>query len=273
MTGALVKAPTSAGEVPGPREHPRGGPVAARGQPLRRHADRGHVRLHDEFYEHFGPGRRFHQLAHDIAARMPGIGHLAASARCAPPTTTRGRRSSGRARARLSRRRLRDVPPDVALGPDRVRRPQGLHQAGAGGGRADRAGRCDRRPGDRALRRSRPGGSAKLTRLDRFARIKVLPIALAPPFGVSVLDLPTRMPLPAKIKVEVRPPIDLRERFGPDPDADVHLRRDHRRDAGVARRACPTSAPCRSSADAPPRAPVQSKRSSSARTASGVTSK
>src|SRR3954451_2874730 len=27
-----------------------------------------------EFYEHYGPERRFHQLAHDIAARMPGIG-------------------------------------------------------------------------------------------------------------------------------------------------------------------------------------------------------
>src|SRR3954462_13842475 len=27
-----------------------------------------------EFYEHFGPDRRFHQLAHDIAARMPATG-------------------------------------------------------------------------------------------------------------------------------------------------------------------------------------------------------
>ena len=27
-----------------------------------------------EFYDHFGPERRFHQLAHDIAARMPGTG-------------------------------------------------------------------------------------------------------------------------------------------------------------------------------------------------------
>src|SRR5918911_3767683 len=27
-----------------------------------------------EFYEHFGPERRFHQLAHDIAARLPGTG-------------------------------------------------------------------------------------------------------------------------------------------------------------------------------------------------------
>src|SRR3954447_14272166 len=27
-----------------------------------------------EFYDRFGPDRRFHQLAHDIAARMPGTG-------------------------------------------------------------------------------------------------------------------------------------------------------------------------------------------------------
>src|SRR3954449_3570111 len=27
-----------------------------------------------EFYAHFGPHRRFHQLAHDIAARVPGTG-------------------------------------------------------------------------------------------------------------------------------------------------------------------------------------------------------
>src|SRR3954452_16583472 len=26
------------------------------------------------FYEHFGPDRRFHQLAHDVAARMPALG-------------------------------------------------------------------------------------------------------------------------------------------------------------------------------------------------------
>src|SRR4029453_4579131 len=27
-----------------------------------------------EFYDYFGPDRRFHQLPHDIAARMPGTG-------------------------------------------------------------------------------------------------------------------------------------------------------------------------------------------------------
>ena len=42
-------------------------------------------------------------------------------------------------------------------------------------------------------------------------------VAIAPPFGISVLDLPTRIPLPAKITVEVLPAIDLQQRFGSDP--------------------------------------------------------
>jgi hypothetical protein len=46
-----------------------------------------------------------------------------------------------------------------------------------------------------------------------LTRIKVMPVALAPPFGISVLDLPTRIPLPAKITVEVLPAIDLEHRF------------------------------------------------------------
>ena len=34
------------------------------------------------------------------------------------------------------------------------------------------------------------------------------------------LDLPGRLPLPAKISIRVLPPIDLRERFGEEPDPD-----------------------------------------------------
>ena len=36
--------------------------------------------------------------------------------------------------------------------------------------------------------------------------------------GATLLDLPGRLPLPSKITVEVRPPIDLVERFGPEPE-------------------------------------------------------
>src|SRR2546430_3841332 len=45
-------------------------------------------------------------------------------------------------------------------------------------------------------------------------------VALAPPWGASIMDMPTRLPLPSKITIEVLPPIDLAERFGPRPDHD-----------------------------------------------------
>ena len=43
---------------------------------------------------------------------------------------------------------------------------------------------------------------------------------LGPPFGVTILDLPARFPLPAKITIRVLQPVDLRERLGADPDPD-----------------------------------------------------
>jgi hypothetical protein len=42
----------------------------------------------------------------------------------------------------------------------------------------------------------------------------VLPPVLGPPFGTTILDLPIRFPLPAKITVSVGKPIDLREKLG-----------------------------------------------------------
>jgi hypothetical protein len=36
-----------------------------------------------------------------------------------------------------------------------------------------------------------------------------------------LLDLPGRVPLPAKITIQILPPIDLRERFGDSVDADA----------------------------------------------------
>ena len=61
---------------------------------------------------------------------------------------------------------------------------------------------------------------AKLTRLDRTARLKVLPILIAPPWGLTVGDFLPRIPLPAKMTSEVLPAIHLREQFGEDPDID-----------------------------------------------------
>jgi 1-acyl-sn-glycerol-3-phosphate acyltransferase len=56
--------------------------------------------------------------------------------------------------------------------------------------------------------------------LDRLFRLKVLPVSVAPPWGLNVGDFLGHLPLPAKITVEVLPPIDLRDQFGPEPDLD-----------------------------------------------------
>jgi 1-acyl-sn-glycerol-3-phosphate acyltransferase len=61
---------------------------------------------------------------------------------------------------------------------------------------------------------------AKLLRLDKTMRLKVLPILIAPPWGLSVGDFLPRIPLPAKMTSQVLAPIDVREQFGPEPDVD-----------------------------------------------------
>jgi 1-acyl-sn-glycerol-3-phosphate acyltransferase len=60
---------------------------------------------------------------------------------------------------------------------------------------------------------------ARLTRVDRLLRLKTMPIMLALPFGLMPAIF-GHLPLPAKITVQVLPPIDLRERFGDEPDVD-----------------------------------------------------
>jgi 1-acyl-sn-glycerol-3-phosphate acyltransferase len=56
--------------------------------------------------------------------------------------------------------------------------------------------------------------------LDRLFRLKVLPVSVAPPWGLNIGDFLGHLPLPAKITTEVLPPIDLREQFGAEPDLD-----------------------------------------------------
>jgi len=69
-----------------------------------------------------------------------------------------------------------------------------------------------------ALFLSRGETIAKLLALDKLFRLKVLPISVAPPWGLNVGDFLGHLPLPAKITVEALPAIHLREEFGPDPD-------------------------------------------------------
>ncbi len=71
---------------------------------------------------------------------------------------------------------------------------------------------------------SRGAGLARLLRVDRAMRVKIVPISLGFPFGLSVL--PVNVPLPSKITTLVLDPIDLSS-FGPVPDpadVDCHVR-------------------------------------------------
>ena len=71
-----------------------------------------------------------------------------------------------------------------------------------------------------ALFLSRGETLAKLLLLDKAFRLKVLPISIAPPWGLNIGDFLGHIPLPAKITVETLPPIHLREEFGDEPDLD-----------------------------------------------------
>jgi 1-acyl-sn-glycerol-3-phosphate acyltransferase len=172
-----------------------------------------------EFYAHFGPERRFHQLAHDIAARLPATGlsrwgTVAASHENARRAFDKGapvlvypggdyetfrpswhsdRIEFGGRKGFIKLALERGVPlvPVVAIGGQET-----------------------------ALFATRGEGVAEATGWAKRTRIKVLPVSFAPPFGITVLDLPARIPLPAKITVEVQPPIDLVQRFGPNPDPE-----------------------------------------------------
>lgn len=175
------------------------------------------------FSAYFGVERRFHQLAHNMVLEYPWLGFLrkygtvAASPQNAKAALDAGAavlvypggdrevhrpswqantidfgHRSGYARLALDA----DVPivPVVAIGGQET-----------------------------ALFLSQGEGLAKLLRLDKALRLKVLPISIALPWGLNVGDLLGHVPLPSKIVVEVLPPIHPREEFGPDPDpVEVH---------------------------------------------------
>jgi 1-acyl-sn-glycerol-3-phosphate acyltransferase len=52
---------------------------------------------------------------------------------------------------------------------------------------------------------------AKLLMVDKLLRLKSVPIAIAPPWGLVISDLAGHIPLPAKIVVEAQDPIDAED--------------------------------------------------------------
>jgi 1-acyl-sn-glycerol-3-phosphate acyltransferase len=175
------------------------------------------------FSAYFGVERRFHQLAHNLVLSMPGLGLLRKYGTVAA--------SHGNARKALRS----DAAVLVYPGGDRE-----VHRPSWESGRVDFGGRTGyvRLALDEdvplvpvvaiggqetALFVSRGEWLAKLLMLDRLFRLKVLPISIAVPWGLNVGDMLGHVPLPAKITIEVLPPIHLREEFGEDPDVgEIH---------------------------------------------------
>src|SRR3954454_9399341 len=172
------------------------------------------------FVSYFGVERSFYQLAHTLVLAMPGLGWLrkygtvAASPQNANLALDEGavllvypggdsevhRPSWETAKVDFNRRKgwirlalEKDVPlvPVVSLGGQET-----------------------------ALFLSRGEGLSRLLRLDKLFRLKVLPISLAPPWGLNIGDMMGHLPLPAKIRVRALDPVHVREEFGEDPDLD-----------------------------------------------------
>jgi 1-acyl-sn-glycerol-3-phosphate acyltransferase len=177
------------------------------------------------FYDHLGPEREFHLLAHDLLFKVPGLRALVQRYGTIPASPANMKRALDR---------------DAAL----LVYPGGDHETYRPSWESSEIG-FDGRTGfvELALEHDVPvvpvvaiGGQetglflgrgrrlAGVLQLNRLLRIKVLPMVIGPPFGVTVLDLPGRIPLPSKITIRVLPPIDLRARLGPDPDLDEGYR-------------------------------------------------
>jgi 1-acyl-sn-glycerol-3-phosphate acyltransferase len=216
------------GEVRGLGNVPEEGPVLLVGNHSGGNLTPDTAVLTLAFSTYFGVERAFYQLAHNLVLSMPGLGFLrkygtvAAShdnARKAlrsgaavlvypggdyevhRPLWERHRIDFGGRQGFLRLALEEDVPivPVVAVGGQET-----------------------------SVFLSRGETLARLLNLDRLFRLKVLPISLAIPWGLNVGDMLGHWPLPAKITIEVLPPIQLREEFGPEPDlgeAYAHLLR------------------------------------------------
>jgi 1-acyl-sn-glycerol-3-phosphate acyltransferase len=173
------------------------------------------------FSTFFGVERRFYQLAHNLVLAMPTLGSL--------------RRFGTVAASPQNARKALDS--DAALlvypgGDYEVHRPSWQRNRVDFGGRKGfiRLALKNNVPivpvvslggQETALFLTRGERLARLLRLDRMFRLKVLPISIAAPWGINVGDMLLHFPLPAKITIEVLPPIDVRKQFGDEPNLDA----------------------------------------------------
>jgi len=172
------------------------------------------------FYAYFGVERAFYQLAHNLVLASP-LGPILRRYGTVPASHEHAQQALRQGAALL-----------VYPGGDWE-----VHRSSLERGKVDFAGRkgfvrlalnegvpivpvVSAGGQETALFLSRGDWLARLLQLDRMFRLKVLPISIAPPWGLNVGDFFGHVPLPAKLTMEVLPPIELREQFGPDPDVD-----------------------------------------------------
>jgi 1-acyl-sn-glycerol-3-phosphate acyltransferase len=163
------------------------------------------------FSTYFGVERRFHQLAHNLVLSMPGLGWLRRYGTVAA-TPANAERALEAGAALL-----------VYPGGDYE-----VHRPTWEAGRVDFDGRkgflrLAKQKGvpivpvvsvggqETALFLTRGEGLARMLRLDRMFRLKVLPISVSLPWLLNVGDMLGHIPLPAKITIEVLDPIDVSE--------------------------------------------------------------
>jgi 1-acyl-sn-glycerol-3-phosphate acyltransferase len=163
------------------------------------------------FTTYFGVERRFHQLAHNLVLSLPGLGVLRKYGTVA-------------ANAANAERALREGAALLVYpgGDYEVHRPSWQSARVDFGGRRGFV-RLAQEHGvplvpivsiggqETALFVSRGERLARLFGLDRMFRLKVLPISIALPWGLNVGDILGHVPLPAKITIQVLPPLDVRD--------------------------------------------------------------
>ena len=170
------------------------------------------------FYDHFGADREFYQLAHDLVFKVPGLRAVLTPYGTVPASPQNMRRALARDAALLVypggdhetyRATWHSADIDFAHRAGFVRLALQLEvpivPVVAIGGQ------------ETALFLGQGERIARVLHLHRLLRLDVAPLQIAPPWGVTVLDLPGRVPLPAKITVNVLPAIDLRAELEPTP--------------------------------------------------------
>jgi 1-acyl-sn-glycerol-3-phosphate acyltransferase len=163
------------------------------------------------FTTYFGVERRFHQLAHNLVLSLPGLGILRKYGTVA-------------ANPANAERALREGAALLVYpgGDYEVHRPTWESARVDFGGRRGFI-RLAKRHGvplvpvvsiggqETALFVTRGEWLARLFALDRMFRLKVLPISIALPWGLNVGDMLGHVPLPAKITIQVLPPLDVQD--------------------------------------------------------------